>query len=345
MKRILVVSNSAVDRISLSRMLKAFGEVKTLKELVKPEGAVDLIVLSFTEEESNISSLIEELIENFNTPVILISPISKEEINKLKEFFSFEYFVYIERNPTKPITYYKDVILAAAEKLLSVDRGEIKLKKKIIFERFNYDFFKESLSQKDFQPRKDLKFVLIGASTGGPGLIEAIVRNLPENYPYPVCVVQHMPTNFTAKFAKRLDTVSKLKVVEANDGEEVAPGKVIIGKGGKHLHFMKRDGKVFVKLVPNTRKRFFCPSVDEMFLSAKEVIGGKNVMAVLLTGIGDDGADGMVALKRDGAYTIAESEETAAVYGMPKEAYERGGTVKVLPFPEILKEIVEFGKA
>ena len=88
-------------------------------------------------------------------------------------------------------------------------------------------------------------------------------------------------------------------------------------------------------------KRFFVPSVDEMFLSISKVFDPKRVVAVELTGIGDDGADGMVELRKRGAYTIAESEETAIVYGMPKEAYERGGAVKKLPFPEIVKEIIE----
>jgi len=119
--------------------------------------------------------------------------------------------------------------------------------------------------------------------------------------------------------------------MEASNGEELTPGKVIIGKGGFHLHFLKKNrDKIVCKLVPNVNRRFFVPSVDEMFLSALSVIDPKKIVAVLLTGIGDDGAEGMVALKKAGAYTVAESEETAIVYGMPKEAYVRGGTVKVL---------------
>ena len=111
------------------------------------------------------------------------------------------------------------------------------------------------------------------------------------------------------------------------------------------MHFAKKaSGAIMVKLVPNTMKRFFVPSVDEMFLSIIKVFDPKNILAVELTGIGDDGADGMVELKKRGAYTIAESEETAVVYGMPKEAFLRGGVVKKLPFPEIVKEILKYGK-
>jgi two-component system chemotaxis response regulator CheB len=188
------------------------------------------------------------------------------------------------------------------------------------------------------------KYVLIGSSTGGPGLIETIAKSLPVDYPYPVCVVQHMPVNFTAKFASRLNTVSALNVVEADNTTAVVKGSFIIAKGGWHLHFRNKDGVVYCKLAPNSKNRFFIPSVDEMFFSALEVINPKDVMAVVLTGIGDDGADGLTALRKAGAYTVAESEKTAAVYGMPKAAKEKGGACKVLDFPDIVKEIIKFGE-
>jgi two-component system chemotaxis response regulator CheB len=99
-----------------------------------------------------------------------------------------------------------------------------------------------------------------------------------------------------------------------------------------------------VQLSENINNRYFVPSVDEMFFSAKEILPAKKILAVELTGIGDDGADGMVALRKEGAYTIAESEKSAIVYGMPKEAYERGGAQKVLDFDDILSEIIKYGR-
>jgi len=145
----------------------------------------------------------------------------------------------------------------------------------------------KNINTDSYAPKEDLKYILIGASTGGPRLIETIATTLPENYPYPLCVVQHMPVNFTKKFAERLNSISKLSVVEASNGEEVVPGKMIIGKGGWHLHFSRRstDSTVICKLAPNTAGRFFVPSVDEMFFSALEVIDPKKIMAILLTGI------------------------------------------------------------
>ena len=186
--------------------------------------------------------------------------------------------------------------------------------------------------------------VLIGSSTGGPRLIEQICKILPKSYPHAVCVVQHMPTDFTANFAKRLNTLSEVEVLEADNGIELKPGRVIIAKGAKHLHFRKKLKTFSILLRSNVRERFFIPSVDEMFFSATEVLPCKNILAIELTGIGDDGADGMVELRRKGASTIAESEKSAVVYGMPKEAYERGGASKVLDFNDILDEIIRYGQ-
>ena len=188
------------------------------------------------------------------------------------------------------------------------------------------------------------KIILIGVSTGGPKLIEKIVRTLPPSYPFPICIVQHMPKNFTSLFAQRLNTLTELTVIEAKENEEIVPGKIIIAKGGWHLHFKRRGSKILVKLAKNIHNRFFTPSVDEMFLSALQNLDPKQIIAILLTGIGDDGADGMVKLKQAGAYTIAESQKSATVYGMPKAAYERGGTCKVLDFPDIVNFLIKIGE-
>jgi len=187
-------------------------------------------------------------------------------------------------------------------------------------------------------------FVLIGASTGGPRLIEHICRILPSSYPHPVCIVQHMPKEFTATFARRLNSLCDVEVLEADNGIVLQPGMAVIAKGGWHLHFRRHPKGFQTRLAPNTKNRFFVPSVDEMFFSAVEVLPPEKILAIELTGIGDDGADGMVALRKAGAYTIAESENTAVVYGMPKEAAERGGAVKVLDFDDIVEEIIRYGR-
>lgn len=195
--------------------------------------------------------------------------------------------------------------------------------------------------KQDTRDSRDIsKVVLIGSSTGGPGLIEQICSSLPTDYPFPVCIVQHMPEQFTAPFAERLDRASRLEVHESKHNMELLPGNIYVAKGGVDMHFAKRaSGKIVIRENSTPNNRFFQPSVDEMMESALSVFGARNLIGVILTGIGDDGADAMVKLKAGGAYTIGESEETATVYGMPKEAYDRGGVSEQLPFHKIVKTL------
>ncbi|BAF69974.1 CheB methylesterase domain-containing protein [Nitratiruptor sp. SB155-2] len=188
------------------------------------------------------------------------------------------------------------------------------------------------------------KCVLIGASTGGPEFIEKIAMVLPKAYPYPICVVLHFPMHFSASYAKRLDEHSAVHVTEAEDGMKLYPGTMYIAKSGRHMCFGKDGHNIVIQLKNKNREELFTPSVDAMFLSAKDVFDPKHILAVLLTGIGSDGALGMVELKKAGALTIAQDEKSSIVYGMPKEAFARGGVVKILPFHEIVKEILRFGE-
>jgi two-component system, chemotaxis family, protein-glutamate methylesterase/glutaminase len=185
------------------------------------------------------------------------------------------------------------------------------------------------------------KVVLIGSSTGGPGLIEQICSSLPQEYKHPVCIVQHMPEQFTKTFAARLDRSCVLNVHESAHNMELLPGNIYVAHGGVHMNFVRKaSGKIVIREDKNKGDNFFQPSANDMMHSALGVFDPKNIVSVILTGIGDDGADAMVELKRAGAYTLGESEESATVYGMPKEAYERGGVSEQLDFVNILKKIV-----
>lgn len=185
------------------------------------------------------------------------------------------------------------------------------------------------------------KIVLIGSSTGGPGLIEQICSSLPADYKYPVCIVQHMPEQFTTAFAQRLNRSSRLNVHETSQNMELLPGNIYLAHGGVHMHFSKKtSGKIVIREEKSKGANYFQPSVNEMMFSALNVFGASNIIGVLLTGIGDDGADGMVRLKEEGSYTLGESESSSTVYGMPKEAFDRGGVSEQLDFLDILKKIV-----
>jgi two-component system chemotaxis response regulator CheB len=175
--------------------------------------------------------------------------------------------------------------------------------------------------------------IAIGASTGGTEAIRQVLANLPTNLP-PIFVVQHMPVGFTASFANWLDGCCKVQVSEASEGRLVTPGQAVIARGGQHLRVRIRNGQAYSVLgdeAPVNRHR---PSVDVLFDSVVAQFGAK-AHGILLTGMGDDGAEGLLRLRQTGATTIAESEESAVVFGMPKEAILRGAAAQVLSLEEI----------
>jgi two-component system chemotaxis response regulator CheB len=181
-------------------------------------------------------------------------------------------------------------------------------------------------------PRAEL--LLIGTSTGGPKALQDLLPAIPGNLPVPCMVVQHMPGTFTKPFAERLNGLSKVTVKEAEEGEPLKAGTVYIAPGGIHLRFRARGTQACVELNPEPAAALHRPSVDVLFLSAAEFCT-RPMLAMILTGMGSDGAKGMEALKAKGAHTLAEAEESCVVYGMPKAAFERGCVDQVAPLPQM----------
>ncbi len=182
------------------------------------------------------------------------------------------------------------------------------------------------------------KIVAIGASTGGVETLGRILEGCPANMPGMV-ITQHMPANFTAKFAERLDRSCAMKIREAVDGERIRPGDVWIAPGDAHLE-VKRSGADYVcKVYHGEPVSGHCPSVDVLFKSVAKACG-KNAVGVILTGMGKDGADGLLEMRNAGAKTIGQDEATSIVYGMPKAAYDIGAVEKQLPEDKILGSII-----
>ena len=181
--------------------------------------------------------------------------------------------------------------------------------------------------------------VAIGISTGGPATLQEVLPLIPADLPASLFLVQHMPPSFIASFAKRLDEHCAIKVVEGRSGMAVEPGVCYVAPGGMHLCLHRKiTGEVVIR-TPTTPATLFVPSVGVMMASVLSVYGADTI-GVLMTGIGDDGADSMVAIKQAGGHTIAESEQTAVVFGMPREAAERGGACVVAPSYQVAGEIL-----
>lgn len=347
MKKILIADDSALVRKQLSEIISELGfEIDTARngaEAVQKatEQQYDVITMDINMPVMDGLTAVGKIMAQRPTPILMISSLTTESANITMEALDLGAVDYIakpgtmnvgrEENRADILHKVKTLSRIPARRLQSVARRQTRSEQRPA---------RESTKPLPVSGAEIRKILLIGASTGGPGLIEQICGALPEGFAHPVCIVQHMPEQFTAAFATRLDRTSALPVVESKHNMELSNGCIYVAKGGTHLHFAKKvSGKIVLREEGSKGSHFFQPSVDEMFESALKVFSGDQIIAVLLTGIGDDGAEGMVAIKKAGGFTIGESEETATVYGMPKEAYERGGVIQQLPFPKILKTL------
>ena len=182
--------------------------------------------------------------------------------------------------------------------------------------------------------------VVIGSSTGGTQALELIITALPSDSPG-IAIVQHMPEKFTAMYAQRLDGICAMNVREAKDGDRLERGLVLIAPGGRHMQLRKAGGQYFAVVVDGPPVNRHKPAVDVLFRSVAEC-AGRDALAIILTGMGDDGARGMKLLHDRGARTIAQNEETCVVFGMPKEAIQLGAVDEVMPITQVATAILNY---
>ena len=184
--------------------------------------------------------------------------------------------------------------------------------------------------------------VVLGVSTGGPRTLEEILPRLPADFPWPILIAQHMPANFTDVFAKRMDAICQLEVREAASPMPIEPGVVYIARGGGDMVVSERLGRLIVQPLPESAVHPWHPSVDRMVETALRHMPAQRMVGVLLTGMGNDGAEQMARLRQMGGRTIAESADTAVVFGMPQELINRQGATQVLPCHAISAQLVSW---
>jgi len=199
-------------------------------------------------------------------------------------------------------------------------------------------------SQRELTAPKSLaestdKVIAIGASTGGTVAIKTVISRLPATTPG-IVIVQHMPAGFTQLFADRLNAICPMEVKEAQTGDRVMAGRVLIAPGEKHLKVRRSGGFYKVTCQPGEKVSGHCPSVDVMMKSVAEHVGS-NAVGIMLTGMGADGANSMVAMRKAGARTLAQDEKSCVVFGMPNEAFKRGGVEELVPLDDIASKILK----
>jgi two-component system chemotaxis response regulator CheB len=276
----------------------------------------NVITLDIEMPKVNGLTFLEKLMKARPTPVLMISTLTAagaDETLRALELGAIDYIAKPKLGVSEGISVYQQEI---------VDKIRLAAQAKVLRRRPNSSTQKEC----QFDGLAKQKIIGIGASTGGCEAIKVIVESLPINCP-PVVIAQHMPAGFTASFAQRLNNASKVTVKEAQDGEVLVQGTVYIAPGNKHLLILVQHDTYRVKLDDGERVSGHKPSVDVMFNSLVQA-AGKHAVATILTGMGKDGAKGLLALRQSGAYTLAQSESSCVIYGMPKEAVKIGASIE-----------------
>ncbi len=340
--KVLVVDDSALVRMAVTDILSKAGiEVvdtakngreaveKTLK--LKP----DVITLDINMPEMDGLTALKLIMEKQPTPVVMLSSLTKEGARETLEALKIGAVDFV----TKPDGVLVDLSSVAQE---LVDKVQMAASTSLNVLRLqNLKKMRGEVVRGNWKKKTKDVCVLIGSSTGGPSALEMIIPRLPADIPAPIFVVQHMPPGFTKQLAERLNSISEVEVKEAENNERVRDGVVYIAPGGYHMKVRKAANVVRIKVVDGEPVNAVKPSVDVTADSVVQAYGG-NVVGVILTGMGEDGAYGMKLIKDKGGLTIASSEDTCVVFGMPKAAIELGGITSVKPVFEIAEEIVRF---
>ncbi len=352
--KVLVVDDSALMRKYIRQMLEEAGfEVYTARD---GEDALeqikridpDVVTLDINMPVMDGLTCLSHIMTEFPRPVIMVSSLTEKGATATFEALELGAVDYIPKpggTISLDIKKIKDELIS---KVKAVIRGKTRDRVKSTSVRrlgLREKRTKVTVSKSRPRPVKDLPgLVLIGSSTGGPGNLEEILTALPGDFPFPVLISQHMPSSFTGVFARRLNNYCTLTVSHLENTHPLQPGLILIGKGDADVEVQRKLNRAVGASVSASNKYLWHPSVDRMVESALNVVDPKKTIGVLLTGMGYDGAEQMARLHSLGGKTIAESEETAAVFGMPRELIERGGADKVLPCYKIADQLIKWAK-
>lgn len=341
--RVLVVDDSPLFRRMISTLFHHYPQFEIVGLAEDGEKAMkwvvdqkpDVVLLDLEMPRIDGFTFLRWLMAYFPTPVLVISSRADGySVFRALELGASDFFVKPSYNET--LSEHAGELVSKIEVLSKISKQ--KLFKKYADEALSQPNFQASPSS--FRSKSISRLLAIGASTGGPPALHQIITRLPEDIPAAIAISQHMPAGFTKSFSERLNKTSNVPVLEAVGGEQLENGRVYIAPGGYHLLFEQRDSKIYTVLKEKTDQDRYAPSIDRMMCSAAEIFGHQ-VYGIILTGMGNDGKNGMKMIKEKGGTTLAESEETAVVYGMPREAVQAGVVDKSLPLDKIVDEILK----
>ncbi|SEI60515.1 two-component system, chemotaxis family, response regulator CheB [Allopseudospirillum japonicum] len=351
MIKVVIVDDSALVRQVLQEIINSQPDMCVVGSASNPldartlirEQHPDVITLDVEMPKMNGLDFLEKIMRLKPTPVIMISSLTEAGSAISLQALELGAVDII----TKPKLNIKRGLQAYTDELADKVRAAAQAKLKVLKHRFcttqpPIQNTPSAYVEKKVSWYPPERILLVGASTGGTEALKALLSALPADMP-PILIVQHMPAAFTGPFAQRLDKHSQLTVKEAQDNELIRAGHAYVAPGHSHLRLRRHGQQFYTQLEQSEPVNRHRPSVDVLFHSGAELLGKKSA-AILMTGMGKDGAKGMLALREAGAFTLAEDESTCVVFGMPKEAIALGGACLIKPLPELAPSLTSWYK-
>lgn len=341
--RLLVVDDSAFIRKALIKLYGNHPDIRVIDvasdgamgvELVKKHRP-DVVTLDIKMPTLDGLAALARIMKECPTPVVMLSSLTEKGGENTLKALELGAIDFVDKTSTGGPMDLSGLARELTAKILTAARVDIvKLQE-------GRDAQKSGRMRHQWTTERRTDLVLIGTSTGGPAALSAVLGKIPADFPCPVLVVQHMPAGFTASLAERLNRLCAVPVAEAVDGEEIGAGRVYIAPAGRHLKVQRRGGRLRVQLDTVPVEALHRPSVDVLFESAAAT--GLRCLAAVLTGMGKDGAAGVLAIKEAGGRVVVEAEETSIVFGMPKavmEAVAVDGEVPLYSMAEAIMAMV-----
>jgi two-component system chemotaxis response regulator CheB len=333
--RVLVVDDSAFMRKVLVKMLEGHGDIEVVATAMDGIFALeklersrpDVVTLDLEMPRLDGQATLERIVEEYELPVILVSAHTSKGAQATFDGLAAGAVDFV----TKPERIFTSPLESMSSDLADKIRAAAKAK------------VRKSMPRPPKQRTSPVRaadsaaaaeVVAIAVSTGGPNALSLLLAQIRSDFRPGILVVQHMPEGFTGQFAERLERLAEIPVREAEDGDVVRSGAALVAPGGRHMEVVRHAGKLVIRLTREAPVRGHRPSADVLFRSVAKAVGARAV-GVILTGMGEDGAEGMLAIHGAGGYTLAQDEASSVVYGMPRAAIERGAVHKVLSLSDL----------
>jgi two-component system, chemotaxis family, protein-glutamate methylesterase/glutaminase len=349
--KVLLVDDSAVVRQVLTELLKDDPQIEVIGAASDPIFALekmqkewpDVIVLDVEMPRMDGITFLRKIMAEHPTPVVICSTLTEKGAETTMQAMSAGAVDII----TKPKVGLKGFLNEAIAEITRAVKGAAQANVKrlaghvaplpVVKPKLNADAILAPASGSHAMAETTDRVIAIGTSTGGTQALELVLTALPRVCPG-IVIVQHMPEKFTAAFAARLNGLCQIEVREAQNGDRVIPGRALIAPGGRHLLLRRSGAQYIAEVVDGPVVNRHRPSVDVLFRSVAKS-AGKNATGIIMTGMGDDGAAGLLEMKNAGAYTVAQDEASCVVFGMPKEAIKRDAAQKIMPLDQIASVI------